>query len=90
MTIVIGSAFRNAAHYVPHYFEQVRELAERIAPHNVRVIAVEGDSADNTVDVLTLSSKVKHVDLELVKIEHGHPWFGSTENPDRMCTSRVT
>jgi len=85
MNIVIGSAFRNSAHYVPRYLDQVSDLKLHAGPdHNVRVIAVEGDSTDRTESALLLSSMAKHIQLSVVKHEHGQPWFGSTENPERL------
>lgn len=85
MNIAIGSAFRNAAHYVPRYLSQVAGLKTYLGEqHSVRVIAVEGDSTDKTEGALMLSSMAKHISLKIVKHEHGQPWFGSTESPDRM------
>lgn len=85
MNIAIGSAFRNAAHYVPRYLSQVADLKTYFGtPHTVRVIAVEGDSTDKTHGALMLSSMAKHIELKVVKHAHGQPWFGSTESPDRL------
>lgn len=78
MNIVIGSAFRNSQHYLARYFAQVEALQRRMC-RSVRVIAVEGDSADETREVLAQNPIV-----ELVKYDHGRPWFGSTEAADRM------
>lgn len=85
MNIVIGSAFRNSAHYVPRYLDQVAQLKKHAGPkHSIRVIAVEGDSSDNTEGALMLSSMAKHITMQVVKHEHGQPWFGSTENTERL------
>jgi hypothetical protein len=79
MNIVIGSAFRNATHYLSRYFRQVQALREHLDPmHTVRVIGIEGDSTDGTREVL------KQYDLELVQHDHGKKWFGSTEEPERF------
>jgi len=82
VNIVIGSAFRNSGNYLLRYFQQVAALQKHVgAAHTVRVIAVEGDSADHTREALPV---VATVPLTHVKHDHGKPWFGSTESPERM------
>ena len=80
MNIVVGSAFRNSTHYLPRYFRQVDALRKHVdAMHSVRVIAVEGDSQDQTRKVLS-----QRPDVEITDATHGGPVFGSTEDPKRM------
>ena len=83
--VAVGSAFRNARHYLPRYFAQVAQLAEHLYPScSVRVIAAEGDSVDGTRECL------RGVGAEVVACDHGQPWFGSTEAPERFAAlSRV-
>lgn len=85
MNIVVGSAFRNFGSNVRRYINQVVALQRHAGEeHHVRVIAVEGDSRDNTRAMLTMVSEQAHVDLELVTCNHGQRHFGSTEEPERM------
>lgn len=86
MNIVIGSAFRNMSPRVNRYLAQVLALTQHVGPdHPVRVIAVEGDSHDQTDEVLTARADLWEIDIEVIKCEHGHPEFGSTESPVRLA-----
>jgi GT2 family glycosyltransferase len=91
MNIAVGSAFRNATHYLPRYFSQVAALRDLVrGKHNVRVIAVEGDSHDDTANALSRIASTFGIDVEVRQHSHGRPWFGSTESPERMaCLSGV-
>jgi hypothetical protein len=85
MNIVVGSAFRNMSSRINRYFKQVHALAEHIGPdHSVRVIAVEGDSVDETERELVHMAELWQLDTSLRKHDHGHPPFGSTEEPLRL------
>ena len=85
MQIVVASAFRNAAYFVPRYLDQIVRLRDVLRTHTVRVLAVEGDSSDDTTRrSLTIGAKAWDVDLQLVECHHGGPEFGSTESPERM------
>lgn len=68
------SIFRDSAGYVERYREQVKSLREYMP---VDVIAVEGDSTDDTFDLL------KHTDYKVLKVEHGGPMYPSAINPLR-------
>lgn len=82
MNIVIGSAFRNSGNYLVRYFQQVAALQKHVgSEHTVRLIAVEGDSYDHTREALPALSPVP---LTHIKHDHGKPWFGSTEAPERL------
>lgn len=86
MRIAIGSAFRDATRYVERYMRQVRELADHAgAGAEVRVIAVEGDSTDNTRRGLAVWAHTLGLELELLTHNHGLPRFGSVEDPTRMA-----
>jgi len=85
MNIAIGSAFRSSTHYLPRYFSQVSQLKQLVAgKHSVRVIAVEGDSQDDTRNALCRFAGTFGVNIEVRVFNHGQPWFGSTEAPERM------
>lgn len=85
MNIVIGSAFRDMSRAVNRYLAQVMALKQHVGEdHNVRVIAVEGDSVDHTDEVLAARAELWEIDIDIRKSEHGHPHFGSTESPTRL------
>lgn len=86
MNIVVGSAFRNFAGRVEPYMKRVAALKAHGAPWGarVRVIAVEGDSKDDTWGTLETHAIIHGIDVERVKHNHGGRVFGSTEHEDRM------
>jgi hypothetical protein len=65
------------------YFAQVQAL-QRAYEGSVRLLAVEGDSLDNTATWLQKYADASKIDLELVTRSHGGPVYGSTEHPSRM------
>lgn len=87
MKIAIGSAFRNMAWRLGDYFTRVEALRQHAGPdHTVRVIAVEGDSKDDTYNAL----RAVGPSVTVHKCSHGGPVYGSTEAPERMrALSRV-
>jgi len=83
--IVIGSAFRNSTRdYVQVYMDRVVALRAALNGSTLRVHAVEGDSANNTVGYLREEAADRKLPLEVVTRDHGGPVFGSTEQPERM------
>jgi hypothetical protein len=52
--------------------------------HALRVRAVEGDSRNGTVGYLRAHAAASGLSLDLATHNHGGPWFGSTEAPERM------
>jgi GT2 family glycosyltransferase len=86
--IAVMSLFRNASNRLTAYMSRIRDLERHFvasaeiggwsAP-SVRVVAVEGDSTDDTEKLLR---QYRHV--QVVKYNHGGPVFGSTEAPERM------
>jgi hypothetical protein len=88
MNVAIGSAFRNSAGYpLQRYFSQVSALHERLdrAGHQLRVIAVEGDSADDTRFQLMRWAQGLGIAVNIETRNHGKRVFGSTEEPERMA-----
>lgn len=77
--IVVASIFRNSAHYVDRYFEQIDKLRK---DHRVRLVIAEGDSTDNTYDLLDARL---HENDTLLKVDHGGPEFASVDNPQRWA-----
>jgi hypothetical protein len=83
MNIAVGSAFRNSAHRLERYFEQVVALRDYSGEH-VRVIAAEGDSIDGTRMALRIFAGMAEIPLEIMPCDHGGPIFGSTEEQARL------
>lgn len=83
MHIVIASIFRDSESYIPRYFNQVQQLIALNTLHGdtTRLVIAEGDSADDTY--AALSKKSARLDVELLKIDHGGPRFGSIDNATR-------
>lgn len=86
MQLAVGSAFRNSGPNVPRYMERVKALETMLRPmgHTVRVIAVEGDSTDNTRAAIAASAFYLDLDVMLVTCDHGGPVFGSVESDARF------
>lgn len=68
------SVWRDHESSVGPYYDRVKALRE-IMP--VDVVAVEGDSIDNTYEALQAT------DSTVLKVEHGGPYFPSVDNPLR-------
>lgn len=85
--LVIGSAFRNSTPYLTRYFTQVARLKACLGDRwYVRVVAAEGDSADDTRNQICHVAGVFDIDdCTIVNASHGLRWFGSTEEHDRMA-----
>ena len=85
MNIAIGSAFRNSSSRLRFYFQRVAKLQEHAGKNNyVRVIAVEGDSTDDTRERLTSVARSYGVPVDVHVCNHHGPVYGSTEEPARM------
>jgi hypothetical protein len=87
VNIVLGSAFRNSSgHHMQRYFGQVDQLVShlRMLGWNLRLIAVEGDSVDQTRKDLQTFATAVGVPIQIVVRNHGGPEYGSTEAPERM------
>jgi hypothetical protein len=72
--VILASIWRNSADYIDRYAAQVKALREHTP---VTVIAVEGDSTDDTYEMLKGGPDI------LLKAEHGGPLFPSTVHPLR-------
>lgn len=80
--IAVISMFRNChPHGLDRYFAQVAALA-RLA--EIRLIAVEGDSVNDTRAQLQRRLTASGLPHELVIRTHGGPWVGSVETRERM------
>lgn len=99
MNIVLGSAFRNAAGgQISRWMSQCKALSDSLASDTARwllgvgtdesvgfrLIAVEGDSTDNTKEQLMNDWLKIGCHLDLITCNHGKRVFGSTEEADRL------
>lgn len=88
MNIVMVSSFRNMSGRINGYFHQAHALLEHVRKmspdHNVRIVAVEGDSFDETERELAKMAELWLVPVDIVKHEHGQRIFGSTEDAERL------
>jgi hypothetical protein len=82
MTITLGSIFRDSATYVDRFFSQIAAL-ERDLGESIRLVIAEGDSTDETYELLAKGLIDRHGDDELLKVDHGGPKFGSIDHPQR-------
>jgi hypothetical protein len=75
--------FRTSESYLDRYFQQVKALEDAVRPlgYDLRLILVEGDSADNTFEELHRLSEP--FEAEIIKREHGGPAFQSIVNEQR-------
>lgn len=88
LRVAIGSAFRNSAarNQLTRYFRQVDALRTALQSRDsvLRLIAVEGDSIDNTRQQLMRMAEYANLPIELHIREHGCREWGSTEEPERL------
>jgi hypothetical protein len=73
--MILASVWRNSASYINRYADQVAALREH---HDVKVVAVEGDSTDDTYALLE-----KQAFFHVLHCEHGGPFYNSENNPQR-------
>ena len=87
MRIAIGSLFRNSAGFpLQRYFRQIDAFRDHLKDRGakLRVIAVEGDSTDDTRFELMRYAEGLALSINIVTRNHGQRVFGSTEEPARM------
>lgn len=76
--ILLTSVFRDSTSYVQRYLQQVADLrAATTTP--IHVVAVEGDSEDDTYELLAKSPEID----TLLVCEHGGQKWGSIDHPMR-------
>ena len=86
MNVAVQSSHRNNAGSVSVYMERLFALRSVMREaRRFRVIAVEGDSEDNTREALVYHADRLGLELELVTCNHGGPIYGSTEQPERLA-----
>lgn len=81
MNVVLVSNFRNMSGRVARYLDQVLALSQH---HKLRVVAIEGDSIDDTAGELVRLSGAMGIPLTIHTHNHGKQVFGSTESSERF------
>jgi len=76
--IIVASCFRDSTPYLERHRDQI-ERFRKLSHEPVYVIAVEGDSTDDTYDRL---KEMEYTD-EVLKVEHGGQRYGSVVHPLR-------
>lgn len=84
--IALMSIHRNNTDRLPTYFKRVSALrgAVMATGQPFSLIAVEGDSTDNTRHDLIRHARRHRIDLTLVDHNHGEAHYGSVEHPTRL------
>lgn len=85
MNITVGSIFRTSTEYIDRYVDQVYRFANSkyMHPHGLNIIAVEGDSTDDTRATLARELMGSHLNYILKKADHGGPDFGKVDDSRR-------
>ncbi len=79
--VTICSPLRDAGQILPAYRERIKRLVW--PPHQLRIIAVEGDSNDDTWDQLQAWA-AQDERVTLGKCDLGKPHYGSIVHPERF------
>jgi hypothetical protein len=87
MNFVLASIFRNSSSYVRRYFQQARLLRDAInklnGTNSLRLVLTEGDSTDNTYDLLDMGCSGFSFNHDLQQVNHGGAVYGSIDNAQR-------
>jgi len=86
MNITLISPFRNVEKYIYRYFGQVIKLYDVLSrrDNNVDFIWGEGDSTDDTQEILARYAKCFSASDSIVDCTHGGPAFGSVVDSQRF------
>lgn len=79
--LTIFSIFRDSAHYLERYAQQVKTAVAHAA--QAHLVWLEGDSLDDTPVRLQELSETLEADVTLVKFDTGGPYWPSINHPDR-------
>ncbi len=84
--IIIVTPFRNSAHNLNRYFQQLTNLAYCFNDRSIELslVAAEGDSVDNTKDKIVELSAKYGFSLNLLDVSHGQMSWKSVEDPRRL------
>jgi len=85
VNIAILSAFRSCSwDQVDRYFSQAQSLQSYVIHDRIEVYAVEGDSVNNTTEMIRNSAQGHNVTVNISHHHHGYPNWGSIESSERM------
>lgn len=80
MRVAVCSIFRNSAHYMERYFDQLLPLRDR---YELVASLTEGDSTDGTKDFVWAWNSTSPCDWQFQTVDHGGPHYGSVDHPHR-------
>jgi hypothetical protein len=85
MNVTVISIFRQAAHYLERYCEQMDDLQRLLSQqgHSLYLLLGYGDSTDGTGEALW-DEVADRFPAMLLDVSHGGPSFGSIEHPERF------
>lgn len=81
---MLSSIFRDSEKYVTRWVDQVATL-QRVTGDPVHVVVAEGDSIDDTADVLAWALHGADFTSDLLTVNHGGPRFGPYDVEDRWA-----
>ncbi len=84
MKITLCSIFRNSEKNLPRYLKQIDKLASKIWPNTLQCLWGEGDSKDNTKQILESVETNDNYRFELIDVSHGGKEFDSVVDPIRF------
>ena len=87
--LCVLTPFRNARKHLSTYFDQLIQLRNDLQSSlhmDLRLVAAEGDSTDNTRQALHEHANNYDLDFYLVDTTHGKRYWRSVEDPDRLST----
>jgi hypothetical protein len=82
--LTIVSYFRNSTRYIYRYFSQIKDLEPWVAPLEIHLLLGEGDSTDNTKQMLLGEAASLGITTTLVDVSHGGPEFRSVVDEVRF------
>lgn len=90
--VIIITPFRNASYNLKRYFDQLSDLRTKMWNGNfadgqypyVHLIALEGDSIDNTKERIKERCDFLDIPLTLIDVSHGQMAWKSVEDPRRL------
>lgn len=84
--VIIVTPFRNSAHNLGRYFSQLVELRDLLSSKytQLSLVAAEGDSVDNTKELIQSNCEKYNIPLNLLDVSHGQMSWKSVEDPRRL------
>lgn len=82
MTLIVSSIFRDAEDYIGRYVSQLEAL-QRVLGVDIHAIVAEGDSTDDTADVLREALFAAPFSSTVLTVNHGGEKYESYDIPER-------